>query len=96
MHPRRRRGEFVLGAREFGSAWRPQRSLSAGGQWREARGAAAGLFCLVFGGGAIEPTITQPGGVKELDIAINHACSAVYGGDDGARTRDLCRDRAAL
>ena len=28
--------------------------------------------------------------------AINQPFSLVYGGDDGARTRDLCRDRAAL
>ena len=26
--------------------------------------------------------------------AINNVYSAGYGGDDGARTRDLCRDRA--
>ena len=31
-----------------------------------------------------------------LRIAINRLFSLVYGGDDGARTRDLCRDRAAL
>jgi hypothetical protein len=29
-------------------------------------------------------------------IAIIPYVSKVYGGDDGARTRDLCRDRAAL
>jgi hypothetical protein len=29
-----------------------------------------------------------------LELTINPAGS--YGGDDGARTRDLCRDRAAL
>jgi hypothetical protein len=29
-------------------------------------------------------------------VAVNHLNSRVYGGDDGARTRDLCRDRAAL
>jgi hypothetical protein len=27
-----------------------------------------------------------------LPLAINHLFSLVYGGDDGARTRDLCRD----
>lgn len=34
--------------------------------------------------------------MKDLIATINRAFSAVYGGDDGARTRDLCRDRAAL
>jgi hypothetical protein len=28
--------------------------------------------------------------------SINRVSSSVYGGDDGARTRDLRRDRAAL
>jgi hypothetical protein len=31
-----------------------------------------------------------------LIAAINCLFLEVYGGDDGARTRDLCRDRAAL
>ena len=30
--------------------------------------------------------------MKEVVIAINPYVSEVYGGDDGARTRDLCRD----
>ncbi len=30
--------------------------------------------------------------MKDLIATINRAFSAVYGGDDGARTRDLCRD----
>ena len=30
--------------------------------------------------------------MKEVVIAINRLFSEVYGGDDGARTRDLCRD----
>jgi hypothetical protein len=34
--------------------------------------------------------------MKDLIATINHLVSYVYGGDDGARTRDLCRDRAAL
>ena len=34
--------------------------------------------------------------MKEVVIAISPYVSKVYGGDDGARTRDLCRDRAAL
>jgi hypothetical protein len=29
-------------------------------------------------------------------VATKHCIFYVYGGDDGARTRDLCRDRAAL
>ena len=29
-----------------------------------------------------------------LGVAINLVFLGVYGGDDGARTRDLCRDRA--
>jgi hypothetical protein len=31
--------------------------------------------------------------MKDIATTINRAFSAVYGGDDGARTRDLCRDR---
>jgi len=31
--------------------------------------------------------------MKEDVTSINHRLSLVYGGDDGARTRDLCRDR---
>ncbi len=31
-----------------------------------------------------------------LWVAIASKCFRIYGGDDGARTRDLCRDRAAL
>ena len=34
--------------------------------------------------------------MKANIIAISPYVSKVYGGDDGARTRDLCRDRAAL
>jgi hypothetical protein len=34
--------------------------------------------------------------MKAAIIAITTYVSMVYGGDDGARTRDLCRDRAAL
>ena len=34
--------------------------------------------------------------MKETVTAINPIFYPVYGGDDGARTRDLCRDRAAL
>ena len=30
--------------------------------------------------------------MKAAIIAVNHCASRVYGGDDGARTRDLCRD----
>jgi hypothetical protein len=30
--------------------------------------------------------------MKAAIIAINHSVSEGYGGDDGARTRDLCRD----
>jgi hypothetical protein len=33
---------------------------------------------------------------KQLFGAVNHLFLMIYGGDDGARTRDLCRDRAAL
>ena len=33
--------------------------------------------------------------MKEVVIAINRLFTQVYGGDDGARTRDLCRDRAS-
>ncbi len=39
---------------------------------------------------------TLGGCMKAAIIAINQYVSEVYGGDDGARTRDLCRDRAAL
>ena len=31
-----------------------------------------------------------------LWVAIASKGFRIYGGDDGARTRDLCRDRAAL
>ncbi len=31
-----------------------------------------------------------------LEVPYEAKCFALYGGDDGARTRDLCRDRAAL
>ena len=48
------------------------------------------------GRGSSEPFGTPRGIMKDLITTINHAFSAVYGGDDGARTRDLCRDRAAL
>jgi hypothetical protein len=34
--------------------------------------------------------------MKAAIIAINHSVSEGYGGDDGARTRDLCRDRSAF
>ena len=34
--------------------------------------------------------------MKAAIIAVNHCASRVYGGDDGARTRDLCRDRSAF
>jgi hypothetical protein len=30
------------------------------------------------------------------NMTINTLNSAVYGGDDGARTRDLCRDRSTF
>ena len=30
--------------------------------------------------------------MKEVIIAVNPTKYWVYGGDDGARTRDLCRD----
>jgi hypothetical protein len=30
--------------------------------------------------------------MKAAIIAVNRCASRVYGGDDGARTRDLCRD----
>jgi len=33
---------------------------------------------------------------RELSLCHKPLISLVYGGDDGARTRDLCRDRAAL
>jgi hypothetical protein len=31
-----------------------------------------------------------------LEVPYEAKFFALYGGDDGARTRDLCRDRAAL
>ena len=34
--------------------------------------------------------------MKEVVIAISPYVSKVYGGDDGARTRDLCRDSLAV
>jgi hypothetical protein len=34
--------------------------------------------------------------MKEAIGTTNPLFLKVYGGDDGARTRDLCRDRAAL
>jgi hypothetical protein len=34
--------------------------------------------------------------MKEGVKAINRLFYLIYGGDDGARTRDLCRDRAAF
>jgi hypothetical protein len=34
--------------------------------------------------------------MKEVFTCQNPFIYWVYGGDDGARTRDLCRDRAAL
>ena len=38
-------------------------------------------------------TLSAPsGGILILSLAINPLFSLVYGGDDGARTRDLCRD----
>ena len=39
------------------------------------------------------PFSTLGGGDKATVIAVNHVFRVVYGGDDGARTRDLCRDR---
>jgi hypothetical protein len=47
-------------------------------------------------GCSIEPFSTLGKGSKEEVCATNSRKSVVYGGDDGARTRDLCRDRAAL
>ena len=32
----------------------------------------------------------------ELEVPLTLNCFGMNGGDDGARTRDLCRDRAAL
>jgi hypothetical protein len=46
--------------------------------------------------GASAPFSTLGGAMNAAFLAINRAFSSVYGGDDGARTRDLCRDRAAL
>jgi hypothetical protein len=34
--------------------------------------------------------------MKDLITTINRLFPAVYGGDDGARTRDLCRDRSTV
>ena len=34
--------------------------------------------------------------ILSLGLHTSRKCFGMYGGDDGARTRDLCRDRAAL
>ena len=40
-------------------------------------------------------TSTLGGCMKAAIVAEYRCTSEVYGGDDGARTRDLCRDRMA-
>jgi len=51
---------------------------------------------LFDGGFSIGPFRTLEEVTTEETSTINDLDSGVYGGDDGARTRDLCRDRAAL
>jgi hypothetical protein len=47
--------------------------------------------------GIVESSLVIPRDeAMQLSGAVNHGFLLVYGGDDGARTRDLCRDRAAL
>jgi hypothetical protein len=51
---------------------------------------------LLEGGSTQHPSGTSGDCMKELISAITPYVSGVYGGDDGARTRDLCRDSLAL
>ena len=51
---------------------------------------------LLEGGFQSVPFSTVGGCMKEVVTCQNPCIYWVYGGDDGARTRDLCRDRAAL
>jgi hypothetical protein len=42
--------------------------------------------------GRISVSLLHPNHIRQFQSK----CFRIYGGDDGARTRDLCRDRAAL
>ena len=70
--------------------------LSAGCQCGEKSGSEPGGGRYHSGRGASAAFDTLEEGAKEDIAAINPFISWIYGGDDGARTRDLCRDRAAL
>jgi len=63
---------------------------------QEKRDAQVLAFNGLFGQDPSAPFSTLGRGTKEKITTINDLDSGIYGGDDGARTRDLCRDRAAL
>jgi hypothetical protein len=61
-----------------------------------ANGQKESLPVATAGGGKVQENPATTGGSHILTLPVTSSQNAVNGGSGGARTRNLCRDRAAL